>query len=161
MVFTVFILFLLVTRIGELLLSRRNEKWLLQQGAIEYGRKHYPLIIAIHSAYFVSLLAEYFLRPAHAFSMLFLLIYFFLLGLKIWVVFSLGKFWTTKIYRIPEIPLVKKGPYRYFAHPNYFIVVVEIAIIPLVFHLYFTAILFSLLNVFVLSIRIREEDRVL
>ena len=74
---------------------------------------------------------------------------------------SLGKFWNTKIYRIPNTSLVKKGPYKYLKHPNYLIVIAEILIIPLVFHLYLTALVFSVLNLIMLSVRIKEENKAL
>jgi methyltransferase len=76
-----------------------------------------------------------------------------------WVIVSLGKYWNTKILRIPGMAPVTKGPYKYFRHPNYIIVVCEFIVVPLVFHLYSTAIIFSVLNAFMLSVRIREENR--
>ena len=87
--------------------------------------------------------------------------YFLLLTLKIWVILSLGKFWNTKIYHIPNTPLIKTGPYKYFKHPNYIIVIGEIAVIPLAFHMYFIAITFTLLNMIMLFIRIKEENKTL
>ena len=161
MQFTLFMLFLVLLRIGELIYAKHNEKWLLQNGAVEYGQKHYPLIVALHTLFFVSLIVEYLVRETAPFNGLLLLLYLLLLALKVWVLATLGKFWNTKIYRIQHFPTVKKGPYRYIKHPNYLIVIGEIALIPLVFHLYFTAILFSVLNGFVLYIRIKEENRAL
>lgn len=172
MVFTVFLLFLILLRLGELLLARRNERWLRSQGAVEYGRAHYPYIVLLHVLFFLSLIAEYLLTPArgyslpllvpaHDYSLPLLILYFLLLALKVHVIGSLGRYWNTKIFRIPGRPLVKKGPYRFLKHPNYAIVVAEIALIPLIFHLYLTAIVFTLLNAGMLYVRIGEEDRVL
>ena len=84
-----------------------------------------------------------------------------MLAFKVWVIMSLGKFWNTKIYHIPNLPLVRKGPYKFIKHPNYLIVIAEIAIIPLTFHLYYTAIIFTILNAIMLSVRIKEENKVL
>jgi methyltransferase len=84
-----------------------------------------------------------------------------MIALKVWVISSLGKYWNTKIYRIPDARLIKKGPYIFFKHPNYAIVIAEIVVIPLIFHLYYTAIIFSLLNAIILSIRIRKENKAL
>lgn len=161
MVFTVFILFLIGLRVGELLLARRNERWLLQHGAVEYGQKHYPYIVALHALFFVSLITEYIFTSPKSFSLPLLLLYFLLLAFKAWVLFSLGRFWNTKIFRIPNYPLVKKGPYRFMKHPNYVIVIAEIALIPLIFHLYITAVVFSVLNGLMLYVRIREENKAL
>ncbi len=73
---------------------------------------------------------------------------------------SLGKYWNTKIIRIPNSKFIRKGPYRFFKHPNYFIVVCEIIAIPMVFNLYVTAIVFTVLNALMLTVRIRVEEKV-
>ena len=161
MAFTFFISFIILLRIAELLYSKRNEKWLLQNNAIEYGKKHYPFIVALHVFFLASLIIEYLVRSPISYNPVILLIYFLLLAFKIWVISSLGRFWNTKIYRVPNIPLVKKGPYKYFRHPNYLVVIGEIAAIPLAFHLYYTAAIFTVLNLIMLSIRIKEEDKAL
>lgn len=161
MVFTVFICFLILLRLGELLLARRNERWLLRHGAVEYGKKHYRYIVMLHVLFFISLITEYIFTSTGYYSIPLFVLYFLLLAFKAWAIFSLGKCWNTKIFRIPGCPLVKKGPYRFMKHPNYAVVVAEIAIIPLIFHLYITAIVFSLLNALMLRVRIREENKVL
>ena len=161
MTFIFFILFLILLRFGELVLSKRNENWLLQNGAVEYGKRHYPFIVALHVLFIISLVIEYTARQAVYFSLFMLIFYFSILALKTWVIFSLGKFWNTRIYHITDLPLVKKGPYKYFKHPNYLIVIAEIAAIPMIFHLYFTAITFTLLNAIMLFVRIKEENKVL
>lgn len=161
MVFAAFVLFLLLLRLGELLLARRNERWLLQHGAVEYGREHYRWIVTLHVLFFVSLITEYVCTSTGCYSVPLMILYFLLLGFKAWAIFSLGRFWNTRIYRISGYPLVKKGPYRFLKHPNYIAVIGEIALIPLIFHLYVTAVLFTLLNALMLSVRIREENRVL
>jgi methyltransferase len=160
MFFIIFILFLLTQRFTELYISRRNEKWLLSQGAIEYGREHYPYIVALHTLFIVSLITEYYLSGGKPMSHIFLLLFVLLLFFKYWVLSSLGLYWNTKIYRVPGAVAVRKGPYKWFKHPNYMDVVLEIMIIPLVFHLYYTAVIFSVLNAVMLSVRIRVENRV-
>jgi len=161
MAFILFISFVILLRIGELVLSKRNEKWLLQNGAVEYGNKHYPFIVALHVSFLISLILEYFTQQTASYSLFYLIFYFLLLAFKTWVILSLGKFWNTKIYHISGFPLIKKGPYKYFKHPNYLVVIAEIAVIPLAFHLYYTAIIFTLLNAIMLFIRIKEENRAL
>ena len=161
MAFILFISFIVLLRIGELVLSQRNEIWLLQQGAIEYGQKHYSYIVALHTLFIISLIAEYSTTQTATFSLFFLVLYLLLLAFKASVITSLGKFWNTKIYHISGFPLIKTGVYKYIKHPNYLIVIAEIAIIPLVFHLYITAFTFTLLNAIMLSVRIKEENRVL
>ena len=161
MAFIIFISFIILLRIGELILSRRNQIWLLQQGAIEYGQKHYPYIVALHVLFIISLIIEYSTKQTSSFSLFFLVLYFLLMAFKMLVIMSLGKFWNTKIYHISGFPLMKRGVYKYVKHPNYLIVIAEIAIIPLVFHLYFTAITFTVLNAIILSVRVKEENKVL
>ena len=161
MAFIFFISFIILLRIGELILSQRNEIWLLQQGAIEYGQKHYSYIVALHTLFIISLIAEYSTTQTATFSLFFLVLYLLLLAFKASVITSLGKFWNTKIYHISGFPLIKTGVYKYIKHPNYLIVIAEISIIPLVFHLYITSFTFTLLNAIMLSVRIKEENRVL
>jgi len=158
--FIIFIVFLIIQRFTELYISKRNEKWLLAQGAIEYGCGHYPYIVALHTLFIVSLIAEYYLTGGQPVSYIALSLFILLLTFKYWVLSSLGTYWNTRIYRIPGAVAVRKGPYKLFKHPNYVDVVCEIAIIPLVFHLYYTAIVFSVLNAVMLSVRIRVENKV-
>jgi methyltransferase len=161
MTFLLFISFIILLRIGELLLSKRNEKWLLQNGAVEYGEKHYPFIVVLHVSFIVSLIFEYSMLQTVSYSSFLIAFYFLLIAVKIWIILSLGKFWNTKIYHIRKFPLIKKGLYKYFKHPNYIIVIAEIAVIPLAFHLYYSAIIFSILNAIMLFVRINEENKVL
>lgn len=161
MVFAAFLLFLLLLRLGELLLARRNERWLLQHGAVEYGREHYHWIVTLHALFFVSLVIEYLWTSNGSYSLPLLILYFLLLVFKAWAICSLGRFWNTKIYRISGYPLIKRGPYRFMKHPNYAAVIAEIALIPLIFHLYVTAVVFTVLNAAMLTVRVHEENKVL
>lgn len=161
MVFAIFITFIILLRLGELILARTNERWLLQHGAIEYGKKHYPYIVILHILFIISLITEYILTGTGTYHLSLLVLYFVLLVFKAWVILSLGKSWNTKIYRVADFPLVNKGPYKYIKHPNYLIVITEILIIPLIFNLYFTAIVFSIFNGIILYIRIKEENKAL
>ena len=74
---------------------------------------------------------------------------------------SLGRYWTTRIITLPDAPLVRTGPYRYFRHPNYLLVVAEIAVLPLAFGAVAIAAIFSALNLMLIARRIRIEERVL
>jgi methyltransferase len=159
MYFILFIGFVIIQRLLELAVAKRNEKWALAQGAVEHGKDHYPFIVALHTLFIISLVAEYELRGG-ILNYFMLMLFFALIMLKVWIVSSLGKYWNTKILRIPGSMPVKKGLYRFFKHPNYFIVVCEIIIIPMVFDLYVTAIVFTVLNALMLTVRIREEERV-
>lgn len=160
MYFILFILFIIFQRLMELYVSSRNQKWLESQGAIEYGKEHYPYMIALHTLFIGSLIAEYRFGGPKQIDFAFLIIYILLLSFKIWVLSSLGRYWNTKIFRVPGASPVMKGPYKLFKHPNYFVVVCEVAIIPLVFHLYYTAVVFSILNAAMLWVRLKVENRV-
>jgi len=155
-----FVILALVTlqRLGELWLSNRNTGRLLARGAQEAGAKHYPLIVAVHALWLAAL---WWVAPGRPINPIWLGLYIVLQLLRIWVIASLRDRWTTRIIVLPDAPLVGRGPYRFVAHPNYVVVVAEIAVLPLVFGLWWVAVLFSLLNAAVLTIRIREEDRAL
>jgi methyltransferase len=139
-------------------LSNRNTKRLVAQGAREHARGHYPLIVALHTSWLVALWWLAPLRPIDGFW----LALFVLIELaRLWVFASLGPRWTTRIIILPKAPLVRRGPYRWLNHPNYAVVVAEIAALPLVFGLWPIALVFTLLNTAILTIRIREENRAL
>jgi len=160
MYFIIFILFVIVQRLSELYIAKGNEKWLRSQGAVEYGKEHYPFIVALHTLFIIAMIVEYMLRGNRPIDFVLLILFILLLLFKFWALSSLGKYWNTKIFRVPGVGPVKKGPYKLFKHPNYFIVVCEIAIIPMVFHLYYTAIIFTVLNAIMLTVRIKVENRV-
>jgi methyltransferase len=147
-----------VQRLSELWLSRRNTRRLLARGAREHGRGHYPLIVAVHALWLVSLWWLARSRPVDGF---WLGIFVLLEIARIWVLATLGPRWTTRIIVLPEAPLVRSGPYRFVNHPNYWVVIGEIAVLPLVFGLWQVALAFTLLNAIVLAIRIRSENRAL
>jgi len=143
-------------RLGELVLARRNTAALIERGAVEVGAGHYPLIVALHAAWLASM--AWFLPDPHTLNVWLLGLYLVVQALRVWTLASLGPYWTTRIFILPGAPLVRRGPYRYLRHPNYIVVVLEIAILPLVFGEVAVAVIFSILNAAVLSWRIRQED---
>jgi len=145
-------------RAFELWLSNRNTSRLIARGAREHGRDHYPLIVALHLLWLAAL---WWFAPGRAINPYWLSIYVLLQAARIWVLASLGERWTTRIIVLPEAPLVARGPYRFVNHPNYLVVIAEIAVLPLVFGLWQIAVVFTLLNAAVLTIRIRAENRAL
>ncbi|MBV8962842.1 MAG: hypothetical protein JOY97_07080 [Hyphomicrobiales bacterium] len=150
--------FVTLQRGAELVLAQRNARRLLAQGAIEASPSHYPLIVGLHTAWLLGL----WLLAFDAQVNLFWLAAFVILQLiRIWVIASLGERWTTRIIVTPGAELVRRGPYRYLAHPNYMVVAGEIAVLPLVFNLPWFALLFSLANAAMLTIRIRAENTAL
>jgi methyltransferase len=145
-------------RAGELVLSYHNTRRLKARGAIEVAPRHYPLMVAVHAAWLISLWVFGHDRPLNVIA---LLPYLVLQILRIWVMRTLGARWTTGIIVLPEQPLVSVGPYRYLSHPNYAVVAGEIAVLPLVLGLPWLAVIFTVLNAVVLLIRIRAENRAL
>jgi methyltransferase len=160
LIFLIIITLFILQRLVELYISKRNERWLLAQGAVEYGKAQYPFMLLLHTGFIVFLITEYYIFPVKYFAVEFLIAFIMLLLLKVWVIGSLGHYWNTKIYRIPGSVPVASGPYKYFKHPNYMIVISEVFIFPLIFHLFYTAIIFSLLNAVMLNFRIKEENKV-
>jgi methyltransferase len=141
-------------RLGELVLARRNTARLLARGGVERAAAHYPLIVVLHAAWLGGLWLLAWDRPA---NLAWLGAYLVLQGLRAWVLATLGGRWTTRIIVVPGETLVRKGPYRFLSHPNYAVVVGEIAVLPLVFDLPVYAAVFTVLNALVLWVRIRAE----
>ncbi len=145
-------------RLGELWLSNRNTRRLLDQGAHEVAPGHYPLIVAVHALWLASL---WWLAPGRPINGFWLALFVLLEIGRLWVLRTLGPRWTTRIIILPRAQLVTGGPYRFARHPNYLVVVGEIATLPLVFGFWDLALVFSLLNAAVLATRIRKENRAL
>jgi methyltransferase len=146
-------------RAAELILAARNTRALLARGGVEVGAGHYPLLVLLHGAWLATLL---FLEPADAPPAWGWLGAFAVLqALRLWIIHSLGPFWTTRVITLPGAPLVRRGPYRFLRHPNYVVVVAEIAVLPLVFGAWRIAAVFSVLNLALLAWRIRIEQRAL
>jgi methyltransferase len=143
-------------RLGELALARRNTRALLARGAVEIGARHYPLIVILHSAWLLSVL--WFLPYPATIHWPLLGVFLVLQGLRVWVLMTLGPYWTTRIISLPGAPVVTGGPYRYVRHPNYLVVAGEIAVLPLVFGETMVAVVFSLANAGLLAWRIRQEE---
>jgi methyltransferase len=150
--------FVTLQRLAELVLARSNTARLLAMGAREYAPGHYPLIVAVHAGWLAAL---WWLAPGRPIHVPLLLLFLLLQLGRVWVLRTLGPRWTTRIIVLPGAPLVANGPFRFVSHPNYLVVIGEIAVLPLVFGLWHVAVLFSILNAVVLAIRIRAENRAL
>jgi len=151
---------LLVTaqRLGELMLAQRNTRRLLAHGAHEAGRGHYPVMVALHTAWLATLWWLGWNRPVNLIP---LSLFALMQILRVWVIASLGGRWTTRIIVLPGARLVAKGPFRFLRHPNYCIVTAEIVLLPLALGLPQVAIVFSILNAAMLTVRIACENRAL
>jgi methyltransferase len=146
-------------RFAELIYAARNTRALLRRGAVEHGRGHYWMLVVVHGAWLMAILLAV---PGDApIDWLPLGLFIVLQLMRLWVIASLGPFWTTRIVSLPGAPLVRRGPYRFMRHPNYAIVIGELALLPLVFGAWRLAIVFTLLNLAVLTWRIRVEEQAL
>ncbi|WP_294642018.1 isoprenylcysteine carboxylmethyltransferase family protein [uncultured Aureimonas sp.] len=150
--------FVTLERLAELALARRNTAALLARGALEFAPGHYPLIVALHAAWLAGLWWLGRDQPLHEG---WLALFALLQIARVWVLVTLGRRWTTRIIVLPGAPLVRRGPYRFLSHPNYAVVVGEIAVLPLALELPLYALAFSILNAAVLAVRIRAEQAAL
>jgi len=159
MTFNILILsFVTLERLFELWLARRNTAQLIAKGAREHGSGHYPLIVGVHVLWLAAL---WWLTPSRPIDGFWLALFVLIELTRLWVLATLGRRWTTRIIVLPDAPLVESGPYRFINHPNYWVVIGEIAVLPLVFGLWLVALVFSMANAAALTIRIREENRAL
>jgi methyltransferase len=145
-------------RLAELVIARRNTRALLARGAREEGAGHYPLIVAFHALWLATL---WWLAPGRPIHWPLMGMFLLLQIGRVWVLATLGRRWTTRIIVLPGAPLVTRGPFRFVRHPNYLIVAAEVALLPIAFGLWELALLASVTNAIILSIRIRAEERAL
>lgn len=162
-IFILLVAAVIFQRLYELRISKRNTALLISEGGIELGAKHYKYIVMLHVLFILSMIAEYAYRSTtgnlNQISYLFLVLFVVLQAARFWVLNTLGKYWSTRIVRVPGTALIVSGPYRFVRHPNYIIVALEIFCIPMIFGLIYTAVAFTLLNAAMLAVRIREENR--
>lgn len=156
--------FVVLQRLLEVAYARSNEKAMRRQGAIEVGAGHYKWIVLLHVLFFFSLLLEVWTieKGLGAGWPVFLVVFSIAQVLRIWTLSSLGRFWNTKILILPGSEKVKKGPYRWLPHPNYLVVALEIAALPLIFGAWRTALIFTIANaLLLLLVRIPAEEKAL
>jgi methyltransferase len=151
-----------VERVAELVVSQRNLAWSRAHGGVEFGARHYPLLVTLHTALLAGCLLEALYRPfLTALGWPMLAVVLAAQGLRWWCIATLGHQWNTRVVVIPDAARVTRGPYRVLSHPNYAAVVVEGVALPLVHTAWITAVVFTVLNGFLLRTRIRVENAAL
>lgn len=161
---TVLVLAVGAERLLELAVAQRHLRWARARGGIEVGQRHYPVMVAAHSALLVGTVAEPALldRPFYLWlAVPMVAVVLASQALRWWCIRTLGPQWNTRVVVVPGLPLVRGGPYRWLRHPNYVAVVAEGVALPLVHTAWITAVLFSIANAALLTTRIRCEDRAL
>jgi methyltransferase len=164
MYYYLFILAIGVERLVELVVAQRNARWSIAHGGKEFGRDHYPAMVSMHALLLVSCIVEVWAlgRPFIPWLGWPMLAVVALSTIVRWrCVTVLGKHWNPRLIVIPGAPLVRDGLYRWIRHPNYTAVAAEVAALPLVHSAWLTAIVFSIANALVLSVRIRAENAAL
>lgn len=162
--FTVLVALVGLERVAELVVSTRNAAWSRERGGVESGAGHYPFMVVLHTGLLVGALVEAWVRAPEvpsllAWSMLGLVIAS--QALRWWCIAALGRRWNTRVIIVPGLAPVTRGPYRFLRHPNYVAVVVEGFALPLVHAAWITALVFTVLNAALLTVRIRTEDAAL
>lgn len=152
-----------IQRLSELLLANRNRAWAQKRGAREYGARHYPLFLVLHSFWLIAWMTEGYFNDTLAFFWpVWLSVLLFAQVLRYWCIVSLGRCWNTRILVIPGERIVRQGPYRFLKHPNYLAVALELAVVPLIFGAVTTAIIATAANAALLIfVRIPAEERAL
>ncbi len=151
--------FIIVQRLAELAYARRNTARLLARGAVESGARAYPLFILLHGGWLAAMLLL--IDPDTPASLPLVALFAALQTARLWVITTLGGRWTTRIIVPPGEPRIRRGPYRFMKHPNYGVVIAEIAVAPLIFGAWRLALVFSALNLALIGHRIAQENAAL
>ncbi|OIJ11577.1 isoprenylcysteine carboxyl methyltransferase [Anaerobacillus arseniciselenatis] len=163
--FGIYLLIVIVIcqRVIEVIIANKNAVWIKERGGYEVGREHYKYLVLLHTMFFLSLLVEVTVHPPKFVAWSIVPFFIFLIAQfgRVWALSSLGEFWNTRIMVLPGAKVIAKGPYQYIRHPNFVIVFTEIAVFPLIFQAYWTAVVFTIVNALVLSVRIRTEEKAL
>jgi len=158
------VIIVVIQRLSELRLARRNYAWSMKHGGVEVGGAHYRLFVVLHSSWLVSILVESLLRnpPLPAWWPLFLGVIVAAQFLRYWVITTLGYRWNTRIVVFENKTTIHSGPFRYLKHPNYVAVALELFFIPALLGAWYSAVVFSIFNAaLLLLIRIPMEERAL
>jgi methyltransferase len=152
-----------IQRVAELVIARRNARRVLARGAVEVGTNHYAAIVALHALWFVGMIVEIVLlsRAVNPFWPALLVIFLLAQALRYWAIAALGERWNTRILVLPGGQAVRVGPYKFLKHPNYVAVVIEVLVLPVMLGAYITAVTTSIVNLFLLRIRIKAEEEAL
>jgi methyltransferase len=164
LLFTVLVAAVGLERLAEMVVSKRHAAWAFARGGVESGRGHFPVMVLLHTALLVGAVVEVAAAdrpfvPGLGWPMLVLVV--LAQGLRWWCISTLGQQWNTRVIVVPGASLVAAGPYRLMRHPNYVAVVVEGLALPLVHTAWVTAAAFTVLNLLLLSVRIRVEEQAL
>lgn len=161
--FLCFYILIVVQRLYELIIAKKNEKWMIGQGAVEFGKKGYKYIVFMHVLFMMSFLLEKIIKDCSISAIWPELGAIFITSqlVRVWAIKTLGKYWNTKIIVLPDANIVSRGPYRFIRHPNYLVVFLEMLTIPLLFDAFYTACLFTCLNFILLAFRVAEEEEAL
>lgn len=151
-------------RLAELVAAKRHTAWSRARGGVEFGRGHYPVMVALHIGLLAGCLVEPIVGhrafiPALGWTMIALVLA--AQALRWWCISTLGNQWNTRVIVVPDLTLVRSGPYKHWNHPNYVAVVVEGAALPLAGSAWITAVAFTCLNAALLTVRLRCETRAL
>jgi methyltransferase len=162
--YVVLIALVALERLAELVVSTRNARWSKARGGIETGQRHYPYMVVLHIGLLVGCLVEVAVfdrsfLPWLGWTMLAVVV--LAQGLRWWCIRTLGPQWNTRVIVVPGMPRVTGGPYRWMKHPNYVAVVIEGIALPLVHTAWITAVVFTVLNAWVLRVRLVDENRAL
>jgi methyltransferase len=162
--YVVLVLLVVAIRFVELGVAKRNLAWARSRGGVETGAGHYPAMVALHAALLGGCLVEVLAAdrpflPWLGWPMLAVLVAAH--ALRWWCIRTLGSQWNTRVVRVPGMPLVTGGPYRWLRHPNYVAVVAEGVALPLVHTAWVTALAFTVLNAVLLRVRLRVEEEAL
>lgn len=153
-----------VERLVELIVSKRHARWAFAQGGKEFGRRHYPVMVTLHTALLLGCIVELWALHRQFIAWLgwpMLALIALSQALRWWCVTTLGCRWNTRVIVVPQAPLVRRGPYRWLHHPNYVAVVADGVALPLVHTAWLTAACFALANTLLLTVRIRVENAAL
>jgi methyltransferase len=153
-----------IERLVEVRVAERNRSVSKTHGGVEFGADHYPAMVLLHFSLLAGCLVEPIALhrsfiPALGWPMFAVVLA--AQALRWWCITTLDYQWNTRVIVIPGASRVGGGPYRLLPHPNYVAVIAEGIALPLVHSAWVTALVFSVLNAWLLNARVRVENAAL
>jgi methyltransferase len=151
-------------RLGEMQLSRRNQRRMAKAGVVKVPEPALPWMILLHGGILLSAGLEVVLlhRPLIPGLAIGAGIVFVSANLiRWWVIRTMAGHWNVQVMASTTLGVITTGPYKWVRHPNYLAVVLELVSLPLIHTAWITAIWGTFAHFWILRSRITVEEGVL
>ncbi|MDO3676286.1 isoprenylcysteine carboxylmethyltransferase family protein [Paenibacillus ehimensis] len=151
-------------RVPSALISARNEKRIKASGGTEYGTTNSKLLIIVQGFIYLSCIVFAFINDVqfNVLTIVGLIVYAFSMASLVYVIRTLGPFWTFKLYIAKDHQLVQSPLFKHIRHPNYYMnIIPELIAFALISQAWIVFTPLFVLHLLTLFNRIALEEKVM